>query len=256
MSSKALTVLGLLFCALTPALRADEASAKRALGVQAAQALEAALPSLYPGSHLVWSPQMAIVASDGTSRPVRLQNALKRQDSNGFTFVFPIEFPADQDKARIALEKFEPGTPASLTDLATVRTGMDFSVIGVRRGLIPETAAFTQMSEMQLAPDEYGGALEWPQIYVAYAATYGTPDWFGTIGWEAKIATETVTVLHRLPASIRRQGKTGSVMIEVPIIIPSDDLNSFDLISRRGARIVTQCAVPCVPDGRVLLGLW
>jgi hypothetical protein len=69
------------------------------------------------------------------------------------------------------------------------------------------------------------------------------------------MTTDPVTMVHRLPGLLGKSIRNGAKINEKPfIIVRADDV--FDLYSKDQARFIMSCAVPCVPDGKVLLGLW
>ncbi len=61
--------------------------------------------------------------------------------------------------------------------------------------------------------------------------------------------------VHRLPGVIGKSIRNGATFAEKPVIIVRQD-DVFDLYSTEQARFIFSCAVPCVPDGKVLLALW
>jgi hypothetical protein len=236
--------------------KADETAIRTAFGQSKAAALDAAVPLLRPGSRVIWQMNLAVEAPDGTRSSLRVGDTIERQDAAGSTVVLAIEFPDGEDGLYDRLRAFEPAGGSSLTEIVTVKLNAAGEVIGTRRGIIPDTAVVTRIESIELAPDEAGGELEWPQIYAIYRATYATNDWWGEILWESKIGTDPVAVLHRLPSAVSKTDRSGAALIDRPIVVVNDDIDSFSIISPERQKIVTRCAVPCVPDGRVLLGLW
>ena len=249
---KPIILLALLFA--PAALIADVATTRTAFGTDKAPALESLVASLYPGSVVEWEPRLAIVAADGTRRALRINDSVQRNEAAGFTFVMPLEFPEDETDIKKSLSAFEPAVTVVRPEIVAFKTSSSYAITEIRRGGLSETAHLTEVVNMEIA--ETGVDLEWPEVYFTYRAVYGTTEWHGELGWGAKLTTNPVAVVHRLPNYVVKQVKDAPLLAEEPVVIVNSDIESFTIFSIAGRKAVTRCAVPCVPDGRVLLALW
>jgi hypothetical protein len=219
----------------------------------AAPAIEALIPQLYDGARLEWTPKLAVVLGDGTVKSVRIVEPVVRQESDGYTFVISIEFTDNEKVVAATLNRMEPGPETSLSEIVAFKTTPSFAVTAIHRGILASDASITRVVSLEASADDT--ALPWPGVFVIYKAYYATMDWVGMFEWQSKIATDPVTMVHRLPGLIAKSIKNGGKVTEKPVIIVRDD-EIFDLYSKEQARFIMSCAVPCVPDGKVLLGLW
>jgi hypothetical protein len=245
----------LLALLLVRPLQADDAEARTSFGPQKAPALEALAAYLWPGSTLDWAPVLTVVANDGARRELRVGDVIQRDEADGtFTFVVALEFPEGETEVLKKIADYETVTTVSRSEIVAFKTTAAFAVTAVRRGFYNDTATVVQTRALELASE--GGDLPWPRIYMRYRAVYGTADWFGEIDWQGNMTTDPVAVEQRLPGSMIRVKKDGEKRAEVPIILPKEDDSAFIIVSRRAKRILSTCAMPCRPDGKVLLGLW
>jgi hypothetical protein len=245
----------LLLAALAAALPlcADDQLARAAFGVNKAPALEALVANLWPGSQLQWQP-LTIVGADKKERLLRIGDVVERKEADGsFTFVFALEFPEGEEQLLADIAAFRPVTTTSRSEIVACKTTAAFAITAVRRAYYNDTATVTQTNALELAVE--GADLPWPKLFMRYRAVYVTADWFGEIDWQGKLSTDPIAVEQRLPGMLSRVMKDGGQRTEEPIVLPTED-DTIVIASKLARRILSNCAVPCMPDGKVLLGLW
>ena len=223
-----------------------------AFGPVAAPALEAVISQVYNGAHLQWTPKLAIVFADGSAKAVRIVEPAIREETDAYTFVISIEFTDNEKTLAQALNSMAPNGDLSLTDIIAFKTTKTFAVTAVHRGTLASDASITRVVSIELASEP---TLAWPGAFVTYKAYYATTDWVGMFEWQSKVTTDPVAMVHRLPGLIAKSIRNGAQLTEKPVIIVRAD-DVFDIYSKDQARFIMSCAVPCVPDGKVLLGLW
>ncbi|HEY3054877.1 MAG TPA: hypothetical protein VGK31_02980 [Thermoanaerobaculia bacterium] len=233
---------------------AGEAETRAAFGTVRAQALDALSARLYPGSRLEWSPALAIVMADGSRRSLRVTDAVDREESDGsHTFVMPLEYPDEQTTAAVAIDALEPTTPVAM-EIVAFKTNAQIAITDVHRAALPDTAELTTIVSIDKGANFARDV--WPTVSLIYNGYYGTSEWVGQVEWRASFSTATMTITHRLPGFVGKVLKDGSTIIDAQAFIVPLMPNSFDIYSRDQRRFIMSCAVPCVPDGKVLLGLW
>jgi hypothetical protein len=175
-----------------------------------------------------------------------------REESDAFTFVISVEFTDNEKAVATTLNTMAPAAETSLTEIVAFKTTKNFAVTSIHRGTLATDASITRVVSIDLADE---AALAWPGVFVTYKAFYATTDWVGMFEWQSKVTTDPVAMVHRLPGLIAKSIRNGAKLTEKPVIIVRGD-DVFDLYSKDQARFIVSCAVPCVPDGKVLLGLW
>ena len=223
-----------------------------AFGPVAAPALEAVIPQLYSGAHLQWTPKLAVVFADSSVKTVRIVEPAVREEADAFTFVISVEFTDNQKAVAEALNAMAPTSETSTTEIVAFKTTKTFAVTSIHRGILASDASITSVVSLELADE---ATLTWPGVFVTYKAYYATTDWVGMFEWQSKVTTDPVMMVHRLPGMIAKSIRNGAKLTEKPVIIVRAD-DVFDIYSKDQARFIISCPVPCVPDGKVLLGLW
>ena len=249
---RAILTLLVLASATTQPAAAD---ARADFGIERAQLLEALVPSIYPGTHLEWQPQLAIV--QGTQhRLVRIGGMALKRDATSYTGAVALQYPDTLGNIPTALTSFQPYSGQSVPEIIAFTATKQFAITAVHRGLLTDaSAAIVNVTSVEFTMLTYANV--WPDIFVSYSGSYGTSDWYGEIGWESRMTTDPVAMATRLPQEIARADKSGTTHSDTAL----NDMTpaSVDVITISSAathQLIANCSDPCVPDGRTLLGLW
>jgi len=234
------------------AASAHAQTTRDAFGPVGAPAIEAVIPQLYNGAHLQWTPKLAVVLADGSAKSIRIAEPAIRQESDGYTLVISIEFTDNELAVAAALKTMTPPAETSLTEIVAFKTTPAFAVTAIHRGQLATDASITRVVSLDLADEP---TFAWPGVFINYKAYYATTDWVGILAWGSKMTTDPLAMVHRLPDLLGKSIRGGAQLNEKPVIVVRAD-DVFDIYSKDQARFIMSCAVPCVPDGKILLGLW
>jgi hypothetical protein len=254
MMQRILISITLSVALFAPALLAAS-DPKSNFGIERASLLEALIPVIYPGTHLEWQPQLAIVQG-GQRRLVRIGGMDVRTDATAYVGAVALQYPDTVGGIGAALSRYEPAGGQSLPEIIAFTATKQFAITAVHRGSLGDpSSALAEVSEVEFTSLTYDNA--WPDVFVTYRGTYGTSDWVGEIKWESRMTTDPVAMATRLPQTITRVDKAGTTHNDSAL----NDMTpaSADVItisSRSSHQLITTCNDPCLPDGRTLLGLW
>ena len=247
----------LLMLALAGPAAAGEAEVRAAFGVTSANALDKLIPALYPGARLQWSPSFEIVMADGSRKALRVPATLYRdQQSGGRTFIVALEFPGNEEAVATALDAMQPVSQVSRAELAAFKLNGQGALEGaVKRAVIPDPSPLTHVVALDEGID-FPDAV-WPSVQLTYLATYAaTNEWVGQVEWHADFSTDSMTIRHRVPGFVAKIASDGASVSDLrAFIVPVSD-TTLDIYSPAQKRFIMSCAIPCLPDGKVLLGLW
>lgn len=247
-----LTLLPLLLgCGLSAG--ANELLVRESFGVEASRGLDAVVPQLYSGARLEWFPKIALVMPDQSRQALRLVGHVTREEADGYTFVVPIERTDGEREVARAIDAFEVPPDRSITEIVAFKTTRNFVVTAMKRASLNDAAAITRAVRIAAATESSAAA--WPTVLLTYKAFYGAPEWVGMLEWDSAVSTETMSVVHRLPGFVAKAMKGGAKLTDRAFIVVHEN-DAFDVYSREQARFIMSCAVPCTPDGKVVLGLW
>jgi len=242
-----------LLCLATPVAQAD---LRQELGPDRAQLIERALIHIHPGSVLEWTPTLTLVQS-GVRRAVRIGGIdLRKDDDGGFTGALAFEWTDNRAAIFQAVYAFEPAPSPSPAEIAVFKANAQREITDVRRGSLSDPAAVIESVErVELTLLTFDQP--WPDVYVSYTGLYATPDFHGQIKWEEKVTFEPVAVASgRAPSALSRREKKSSIERSDLVTVDVVDENTISFASSATGHVISNCADPCLPDGRVLLALW
>lgn len=221
-----------------------------------AELLERLLVSLHPGNTVEWTPTLALVQG-GNRQPVRLGGIDVREDDNGtFTGVAAIELTATRAAIVAAVDAWEPASSRSLAEIVAFKANAQRTITETRPATLNDSAAIVEnVDKVELTNLTYH--LPWPDAYITYTGLYATADFRGEVQWEAKLVFDpTTTVSGRAPTVVSRVDKKTSLRRTDAVTTDVVDETTISFASRSTGHVVSTCADPCLPDGRVLLALW
>lgn len=247
----------LLLCAvLLGAAQSASADLRVELGTERAHLIEGVIAQLYPGSQLEWAPTLTLV--QGTTRKgMRIGDIdLRADDDGGYTGVVAIEVTEARNAITAAVDAFEPAPARSPADIVAFKATSLFNVTTIRHGTLNDPASvIEQVEDVELSVLTYSNV--WPDIYVTYTALYGTADSHGRIQWEEKLTADpALTASGRAPNKLSRVDRKSSVGRSDQVTVDVVDNDTISFASATSGLVVSNCADPCLPDGRVLLALW
>lgn len=245
----------LLFLLLSaPVVLAQDARSE--FGVVRARLIEAAMGQMFPGNTVEWTPTLALVQGS-TRRPIRVVGVDYRPDDDGgYTAVTSVEFPENRPAIGAAIDAFETPLTRSPAEIAVFKTTAQFAVTELRRGNLNDPASWIEeVDAVELSTLTYDQV--WPDAYVTYTAMYATPDFHGEIRWDEKLLTSPgISATGRIPGLLwRLDKKSGTLHTDESEVNVVDD-HTLSFASQDSKQVISNCADPCLPDGRVLLALW
>ncbi len=226
------------------------------IGADQARLIEGVAAKLYPGATVDWTPSLTLV--QGTSRqPLRLGDIeVRKDDDGGFTGVVALELTAERAAITAAIEAFESAPARSAAEIVAFKATSALAVTTIRRASLGDpSAAIEEVDDVELTSLTY--ANPWPDAYVTYTGVYGAPDFHGQIEWEEKVTFDPeIAPSGRAPVALTRRDKEAIVERSDRAVSDVVDENTISFASAASGHVISNCADPCLPDGRVLLGLW
>jgi hypothetical protein len=219
--------------------------------------IEKAAAQLFPGSRLEWEPRLALVEGT-TRRNVRIGGFDRRNDAGGgYTCAVAFELIDERLAIAAAIDKFEAAPSRSPAEIAVFKVNASLTITELRRASLADPAsAMEQVEDISLSALTYTSP--WPDVYVTYTGVYGTTDFRGDITWETKLVFDPApaSVFGRVPSVLSRVDKDSPVERSDRAEVGVVDENTVSFASGSSHHVISNCADPCLPDGRVLLGLW
>jgi len=246
----------LFSAALFAATQKVSADVRAELGTERAKIIESIVAQLYPGSQLEWTPVLTLIQGT-TRRGLRIGDIdLREDDGGGYTGVAALELTDDRTAINGAVERFETASTRSPADIVAFKATSLFEVTTLRRGTLNDPASvIEQVEDVELSPVTYNNV--WPDVYVTYTGVYGTADSHGEIRWDEKLTLDpAVAAAGRAPQSVYRVDKKGPVERSDEVTVDVVDETTISFASVASGQVISNCADPCLPDGRVLLALW
>ncbi|MEO8379457.1 MAG: hypothetical protein ABI779_07315, partial [Acidobacteriota bacterium] len=229
--------------------------ARTEFGVTRARLLESAVASMFNGATVEWGATLTLV--NGTSRQAVAIPDLeyRHDDDGGYTAVMTVELTAGRQEIANAIAALETPAARSLAEVVAFKTNAQFAITVLRRGgLGDSSSAIEEVEDVELATMTY--EQPWPDVYVTYTGTYGTPTFFGEVRWDEKLVVDPAIVANgRIPSLLARREKSGADHSDSALIEAVDE-NTVSFSSGTSHQLIMRCADPCLPDGRVLLALW
>jgi len=190
---------------------------------------EQTIARAYPGSKLVLGDRAAyLVDASGAAEEILIFPNAERTASNLYAFgvTFPHRVKASEAAATAFQTDEECRAPAEVIvanlDPATR------AVTGIQRVEIDRESTSSVIGTLDFSPSSYGG----PTLVASYLATYGAPQWYGQVKWNALIeVNHALTVTKRAPTSGGKSDSGGDITIGllVPDRPNNDDAFGFSL---------------------------
>jgi hypothetical protein len=232
------------------------ADVRAELGTETAALVEGVLVQIHPGSQVEWTPAVAIVQGS-TRRAVRIGDVdVRHDDDGGYTGVVAFEMTDGRAAIVSAVRAFEPAPSRSPAEIVEFKANAARHVTAVRRGSLADPAAVIEnVEDVQLTMLTYH--LPWPDVYVTYTGLYGTGDFHGQVKWDEKLTFDgEVVATGRAPTMVSRTEKQNGAERNDTVKADVVDENTISFASGTSGHVISNCADPCLPDGRVLLALW
>jgi len=253
MRTPTIVLVATLLLTALPALAQDPRSE---FGAVKAHLLEAVVTAMYPGATVEWGSNLTLVQG-GTRRTVRIADVDYRpDDGGGYTGVLTVEMLEGRQAIADALAAYQPPPARSIAEVAAFKTNAQFAVTALRRGNLADPAsAIEEVEDVELATLTY--EQPWPDVYVTYTGLYGTTEAQGEIRWDEKLVVEpAIAASGRNPSLLWRSDKGSSTLHTDTATVAVVDENTVSFASAADHNVISRCADPCLPDGRVLLALW
>jgi hypothetical protein len=248
-------LISLLLAAALCGARAATADLRQELGADNATLIEGVAAQLYPGSHIEWVPELALVAGT-TRRGLRVGGIDVRRDANGYTGAVAFELTDGRAEIVAAIDAYQATPSHSPAEIAAFKANSALAVTEVRRATLADpAAALEQVEDISLTALTY--SRPWPDVYVTYTGLYGTADFRGDITWDEKITFDPdIAATGRAAAFVSRRDKDSSIERSDRVIPAVVDDTTISFSSATSNHVISRCTDPCLPDGRVLLALW
>ncbi len=250
--SKLLSLLAALLLIGVPA----SADLRDELEPAHAELVEHLLVRLHPGSTVEWMPTLAVVQGSN-KQPVRLGGIdVRKDDGGGYTGVVTFELTANRAAIFEAIEAWEAVPSRSTAQIVAFKAGAQRDITETRLATLSDpAAAIENVDKAELTNFTYH--LPWPDAYITYTGVYATANFHGDIQWEEKIVFDPApTVTGRAPSVVSRVDKTSRLRRSDAVTVDVVDENTMSFASTATGHVISNCADPCLPDGRVLLALW
>ena len=252
--SKLLSVLAALL--MTGVAGTASADLRDELAPAHVELVEHLLVRLNPGNTVEWMPTLALVQGSN-KQPVRLGGIDIRED-NGGGYTGVVSFELTENRAAIfdAVDAYEAVPSRSLAQIVGFKANAQRAITETRvTSLSDPAAAIESVDKVELTNLTYH--LPWPDAYVTYTGVYATADFHGEVQWETKVIFDpTATISGRAPDVVSRVDKQSGQRRTDAVTVDVVDEDTMSFASETSGHVVSNCADPCLPDGRVLLALW
>lgn len=220
------------------------------LGEEDATALEELVRVFFPQMPLRWGKALEAESPPGQWQVVQVSSFATGDHGREIIVFGAVSLKSDREQAIKRVEQFE-AVPAGTVPLrfAVLFTNASGQIVEQRSGFVDLEPSVAETDRLGVV--EWEG--RWPTFEVKYTGFYSRPTWMGGVEWNAKVDSDTMKLVERLPARSWKQPKGGQPVFET---YESERVgDKVEMKAQRSGRTFQYaCAPDCVVPLQLILG--